>query len=63
MPSQSCGKQPVMPAKPAKFGRDWHKWLHSRTAWPALIISIVSVYMGSIPFNKKIPLRKHASFL
>jgi hypothetical protein len=22
MPSQSCGKQPVMPAKPAKFGRD-----------------------------------------
>ena len=42
-----------MPAKPTKFGRDRHKWLHSRTAWPALIISIVSMYMGSIPFNNK----------
>jgi hypothetical protein len=50
---QSCGKLPVMPAKPAKFGRDRYKWLHSRTAWLALIISIVSVYMGSIPLNNK----------
>jgi hypothetical protein len=29
---QSCGKVLVMPAKPAKFGHDRHKWLHSRIA-------------------------------
>ena len=51
---QSCGKVPVMPARPAKFGYDRRKWLHSRTAWPALFASEKS--------KNKVPPRKPASF-